>query len=223
MQLNLKNTKILTLKNKKSFYFSEFISEPEILSILSEKNKTVIKLNKNSEVCVFQFEKKLLVKIYQEKRPIKRFIDLFRTNKAKRSFFNAIYLTAHGILTPKPFAYMEKKLNFFTKRYYFISEFIAGDLASSYFKQNQVAPEILQNISNLIQKMAACGVSHADFQPGNLIINHHQVYLIDLDYMRVMQPAMRRFKRIHRRQVGKFLGYLNATLKAGLKSVTSSF
>lgn len=131
-----------------------------------------------------------------------------RKSKAKRSFEYASKLTALGIKTPHPVAYLET-FSFGLKESFYISEHLDYNydfrelIHNPKFKKRN---EILRQFTQFTFKLHENNVNFLDHSPGNTLIvekenkNQYDFYLIDLNRMRFesmdFKKRMRNFRRL---------------------------
>ena len=131
----------------------------------------------------------------------------FRKSKASRSFQYASKLSALGIGTPKPIAYLEL-FSFGLKESFYVSEHLDYDFdfRDLIHKPNfEDREEILKQFSNFTFRLHENGVNFLDHSPGNTLIkkvgeNKFDFYLIDLNRMRfetmTFEKRMHNFRRL---------------------------
>lgn len=108
-------------------------------------------------------------------------------SRGAKNWKNAKKLKASGINTFEPIAYVEKRFGPFKGPSYFISSFVDGTVALSFFLQEQYAKEwemAAANIAKMISRLGAHQLSHRDLNLSNIILVDQQPWLIDLDSMR---------------------------------------
>ena len=120
------------------------------------------------------------------------------------SWYNANLLEFLGIATPQPLGFVEQRFFGLRQKAYFICEHIAGrslaDLSDSEIQQ----PEMLQQISELFEKLHLHRIYHGDLKASNLLVDEQQkIWLIDLDAMQ--QITKTGFKRLHKKDQQRFL------------------
>jgi hypothetical protein len=133
---------------------------------------------------------------------------VLRPSKARRSFEYANYLLQHGILTPKPVAYIEERLGLQLKDSYYICDHIEYDFTFRELIHNPQFDDresILQQFTRFTFKMHEARVNFLDHSPGNtLIVNkgngEYDFYLIDLNRMKFedmgTEARMDNFKKL---------------------------
>ena len=121
----------------------------------------------------------VLVKSFGKQSAAKDWIDLrFRTSKAARSFDAAMHLCAHGVTTPEPIAYLEKRQKNRLLESYFLSVFQEGstDLQSAllYLLHNEATStqilDLLKQIARQCRGMHDAGFQHFDLGNQNILL-----------------------------------------------------
>jgi hypothetical protein len=115
----------------------------------------------------------------------------FRKSKAQRSFEYATYLLQHGILTPKPIAFLEKYTFLGLGNSFYVSENLHYDLTFRELIHDKNYPDrenILQQFTNFTFQLHEKGIHFLDHSPGNTLIvtkekQVYDFYLIDLNRM----------------------------------------
>jgi len=111
----------------------------------------------------------------------------FVPSRAHRSWHNAQRLAEINIPTFTPVAMIEKRFGFLRGNSYLLTSVIEGIDALHYFAKGakpQADWEIIaQRILALIKKLADHNITHRDLNLSNIILQHGEPYLIDLDAM----------------------------------------
>lgn len=112
-----------------------------------------------------------------------------RTSRAKRSWLHGHRLIMLGIDTPKPLAYIEKRIGPVLWKSYVLTGHIKGhNLADAFDDSNisgQKKQDLYRQIRQLMTTLHNNRISHGDFKPTNFIISQGSVYVTDLDAMKV--------------------------------------
>ena len=121
---------------------------------------------------------------------------------------NAHRLGMYGILTARPVALIEARFGPVRGRAWYISEFVAGDDASSLCGQAMLdkAGQIRagQKLTDLLAQLALSSLSHGDMKATNFILSERGAVIIDLDAMR-KHDAAESFQRAQRRDLRRFM------------------
>ncbi|MBL0716776.1 MAG: hypothetical protein JJV89_01895 [Desulfosarcina sp.] len=182
-----KNRYNLVIYDRKyhSAQMDTFLANPDIFF----KPDNLLKSGNTSTVAMAEIDgKKLVIKRYNVKNLWHSFKYLFRKSRASVSWKNAqklFYLL--NIPTPKPVAFVEKRLGFFKKKSYFITEYIDGIEAHHLFYSDKVDDSSRKKIADLfgklLQSLSDACLSHGDFKDSNFIIAREKLFLLDLDAM----------------------------------------
>ena len=152
--------------------------------------------------------RQLVVKRYNIKGIKHRVGRAFRKTRAAVSWMNAHRLWMYGILTARPVALLEERFGPLRGRAWYISEFVAGDDASSLCGQATLnkAGQVRagQQLTNLLAQLALSSLSHGDMKATNFILSEGGAVVIDLDAMR-KHDAAESFHRAQRRDLRRFM------------------
>lgn len=152
--------------------------------------------------------RQLVVKRYNIKGLKHRLGRAFRKTRAAVSWMNAHRLGMYGILTARPVALVEERFGPLRGRAWYISEFVAGDDASSLCAQNPPydAGEIhaVRQVTAVLAQLALSSLSHGDMKATNFILSGQGAVVIDLDAMQ-QHVAPESFRRAQRRDLRRFM------------------
>ena len=111
----------------------------------------------------------------------------FRNTRAWTSWGNAHRLKISGIATPKAIAMIEKRFGPLRSTGYYVSEFIDGPHAESFFrddtlpdKEKQQAARSFVELFELLRKL---GIRHGDCKATNFLLRDLVPWILDLDAM----------------------------------------
>ena len=124
----------------------------------------------------------LVIKRYNIKSYGHLFTRFFRKSRAAISWANTFRLEFLGINTLKPVALIEERFGPFRGRAYFITQYVAGDDASSLIDRQNPEADVI-SIVEIINDMKAAGVSHGDLKASNFLLTEEGAVIIDLDSM----------------------------------------
>lgn len=128
----------------------------------------------------------LVVKRYNNRNLWFAFKRAFAKSRAKRCWHNAHKLLALNILTPKPIAIIEERFGPIHFRSYYITEFVDGINAQTFFLSNYNYETKLiaaKNLIKLLNSLCKAHIRHGDTKANNFLIKDEKVYLTDLDGM----------------------------------------
>lgn len=110
----------------------------------------------------------------------------WRPSRGWRTWQNAQRLKVLGISTPQPVAVIEKRWGWLHFQAYYISLYTpAVDALSLYSQPNaEIAPHQLAAFEQLFNAFIYARISHGDFKANNILVDNHEVSIIDLDSMR---------------------------------------
>ena len=151
--------------------------------------------------------RQLVVKRYNIKSLSHRFGRAFRNTRAAVSWRNAHRLWMYGILTARPVALVEERFGPLRGRAWYISEFVAGDDASSLCRQGSLddtAKVAARQVADVLAQLALSAISHGDMKATNFILSERGAVVIDLDAMR-KHDAADSFRRAHCRDLRRFM------------------
>ena len=169
----------------------------------------LLKADPTTTLAIYQLnDKTLVVKRYNIKgfwHGLKRCISPTRAVKCWR---NAHHLLALNIATPKPIAIIEKRFGPLRQQAYFIYEFVSGAIGSDIFTTRSTQQEnfspLAEKVIYLIKQILDANLSHGDLKTANFIFCEDQVFLIDLDALRLhFLPFMHR--RAKAKNIQRFL------------------
>lgn len=130
----------------------------------------------------------ILVKRYNIKNWKHALSRAFRHSRAWHSWRNSQRLLFYGIQTPPPIALVENRWGPFRRNAYFLSEYVDGMEASTFFQNNQVSDARKQvaagRLATLLKKLKRARISHGDLKATNFLVDNNTVSIIDLDSMK---------------------------------------
>jgi len=94
----------------------------------------------------------------------------FRTNKALRSYSNAMEIIHRGMRTPEPVAYINVKSHGLIKDLYYLSlETKAKDIKSELIDKKQYDEKLLKAYAKFVAELHERGILHRDLNPTNVL------------------------------------------------------
>jgi len=113
----------------------------------------------------------------------------FRTSRAKRSWLHGHRLAMLGVNTPKPLAYIEKRIGPLLWKSYILTGHVRGHNLADALGDPNITGQKKQDLHRQIQELMTAlhnnRVTHGDFKPTNFVITQDSVYVTDLDAMKV--------------------------------------
>ena len=150
----------------------------------------------------------LVVKRYNIKSMSHRLGRALRHTRAAVSWKNAHRLEMYGILTARPVALLEERFGPLRGRAWYISEFVAGDDASSLCGPTSLdragQARAGQQVTDVLAQLALSSISHGDLKATNFILSQQGAVVIDLDAMQE-HTASESFHRAQRRDLTRFM------------------
>lgn len=187
--------------------FKKTLIDPE--SIMQNVQSRLLKAGDTTTLMkAFVGNQPVIIKRYNIKSIWHGIRRAFRRSRAAVCWNNAHYLTDLNLLTPKPLAYIEKRLGFFRRQAYFIMEYLPGinllefctDPKRKNFEIEVVAKKVIQLINNLAQVR----LSHGDLKATNILLVNDEPVLLDLDAMR-LHPSRGRWSKARKRDLRRFM------------------
>jgi len=166
---------------------NDLLENPETF-IMTNKQKFLKQGNTSTVTIVKAGEKTIIVKRYNIKNFFHGLSHALRRTRAEISWKNAHLLQMFDIPTPVPQAMIEQRLGPIRMISYFITDFIEGVDARTYFFSKDISidnkKEVAQKIIKIIQSMIKSKLSHGDMKATNFLIAGKNVFITDLDSMR---------------------------------------
>ena len=132
----------------------------------------------------------------------------FRNTRAWTSWGNAHRLKISGIATPQAIAMIEKRFGPLRSTGYYVSEFIDGSSAETFFcddvipaAQRQQAARAFVELFGLLRELGIC---HGDCKATNFLLKDLVPWVLDLDAMRECSPGAH-FEKLARVDRERFL------------------
>ena len=195
---------LLCRRTRFSLRMETFLESPDTLLKRPETKR--VKIGNTSTVSLVRIDDRLLaVKRYNIKgisHGVKRCL---RRTRAAHSWRNAHRLIKMGIETPGPVAMVEKRLGPFRAEAFYISEYVSGPLAETYFADGagHTKVEDARRITELLGTLESDRISHGDLKASNIIVREEGPVLLDLDAMR--EHRIRKlFEAAHRKDLSRF-------------------
>jgi tRNA A-37 threonylcarbamoyl transferase component Bud32 len=185
----------------------EFLADPD--ASLQQADAQYLKQGNTCTLWMTRVDgRHLVVKRYNIKGLRHRLGRAFRKTRAAVSWKNAHRLGMYGILTAQPVALIEERFGPLRGRAWYISEFVAGDDASSLCGQTTLDKvgqiRAGQQVTDLLAQLALSSLRHGDMKATNFILSQQGAVVIDLDAMQ-KHVAPESFRRAQRRDLMRFM------------------
>ena len=185
----------------------EFLADPDA-SLLRADAQT-LKQGNTCTLWTTVIDGRIIVVIrYNIKSLSRRVGRTLRHTRAAVSWRNAHRLGMYGILTARPVALVEERFGPLRGRAWYLSEFVAGDAASSLCGQHKTGElartSAGQQVTHLLAQLALSSLSHGDMKATNFILSQQGAVVIDLDAMQ-RHVAPQSFRRAQRRDLARFM------------------
>lgn len=173
--------------------FQQFLKTPDIVfskaDVVLLKNgrtSTVIKTNLNNQYMV--------IKRYNIKNSWHGLRRCLRPTRAATSWRLAHYLCLMGVPTAKPIAFIEGRCFGLRTKSYFVMDYIAGPHLGDYFATADLKDAktllVVKKVIELINNLTKLRLVHGDLKMTNILVQHDQPVLIDLDGMREYKKSL---------------------------------
>ena len=159
------------------------------IDALMETGK-VLKRRNTSFVSQVMIEgKNVVIKRYNHKGLWHSIRQSFRTSRARRSWVHGHRLVMLGLGTPRPLAYVEKRIGPVLWQSYIITEHIDGPNLDAILINPQISEQRKQNVRRQVQELVTGlhknRMTHGDLKRTNFVVTDEAVYVTDLDGMKV--------------------------------------
>ncbi len=211
--LEKQNIKNITCGDFKGMYCAEYINYDTISSFVENlndkiKNGETIKDGKATTLIITTINgKPTLIKQYNFQGFWHTITHSLIQSRAKRVFYNTLFLEEIKIATPKVFAYLEKKKNGLTTESYLLSEYIPcknyGDLLRAEALDETQKQHILSEVEKMLQLFNKHKIYHGDIKHANILVTSSDVLIIDFDAMKRFKSRLF-FNPRHKKDMEKF-------------------
>jgi len=145
-----------------------------------------------NEVRLFTVDgRELVVKRFRRHDWLKRIVyTFFRTNKARRSFENAVQLIERGFTTPRPAAYVEERCGGLITQVYYVSAYTSAQpIEQPLVEQEPFDAPLATAYAHYVARLHEAGVLHRDLNRTNVLYTQgadgsYAFELIDINRMR---------------------------------------
>ncbi|MCU7952697.1 MAG: lipopolysaccharide kinase InaA family protein [gamma proteobacterium symbiont of Bathyaustriella thionipta] len=161
-----------------------------VLSVLNAPDRAIeagecIKSGNTATVCrIMVDDKTLILKRYNIRNFRHRFSRCWRPSRAWLSWQNALRLEKVGISSSLVVAVKEERWGPFRGTAFILMEDVGSSDLESLDKNEAPANAVAESLYCLFREMCFYRFSHGDYKSTNFILNHSDVFLIDLDSMR---------------------------------------
>jgi tRNA A-37 threonylcarbamoyl transferase component Bud32 len=174
-------------------------------------------------------DRNVVIKRYNHKSLFHSIRQSLQRSRARRSWLHGHRLSMLCVNTPRPLAYIEKRIGPILWASYIITQDVEGpnleDVVndpntSDNHKQPStgsgrelVERQIQQKINDLMRKLHENFITHGDFKRTNFIVSGGEPYVTDLDSMRVHIPGIL-FKHRQKKDVNRLKRMFTQTSKS---------
>jgi tRNA A-37 threonylcarbamoyl transferase component Bud32 len=182
---------------------SGFLSE---IDALMEAGRVLKRRNTSFLARVAIGGKDVVIKRYNHKGLWHSIRQSFRTSRAKRSWLHGHRLAMLGVNTPRPLAYIEKRIGPILWASYIITEHVQGpnldEILIDPSTSDERKQDVYRQIHELMTAMHKNRITHGDFKRTNFVITEDKVCITDLDAMKVHICGLL-FRRIRLKDVNR--------------------
>ncbi len=207
------NIKSITYGSFRGMYCTQYFSDDNISNIIEMldqniENGKIIKDGKATTLIVATIDKNLtLIKRYNFQGIWHTITHRLVQSRARRVFYNTLFLEKIGIATPKVLAYLEKRKNGFVTESYLLSEYIPcknyGDLLREEALDEEQKRYVLSQVEKMLQIFNKHKIYHGDIKHANILVNGSDVLIIDFDAMKRFRSKLF-FNSRHKKDMKKF-------------------
>ncbi len=144
-----------------------------------------LKKGESSLVMFFELDgRKLVIKNSRNKTQWKTIRRRLRHSRANNAWRFSHLLSLCGICTPKPIAFVERKLGPLVLEGWYLSEFVEADTLLDVWHYEEASAEHIAQVKRLFDVMRILNISHGDMKGTNLLASEDKLFVIDYDGMR---------------------------------------
>jgi tRNA A-37 threonylcarbamoyl transferase component Bud32 len=164
----------------------------------------LLKDGNSSTVALVQIDgRELIVKRYNIKNVVHRLKRCLRPSRAWISWRNAHRLHLLGIATPRPVAFLEKRIGPLRSSAYYITERVSGKSAHEWVHAHDVdlikKQKVIEKLRKLLKIFHQTLIVHGDMKATNFIVDQRHIVVTDLDSMKRYRKPGRRFLGKHQK------------------------
>ena len=175
-------------------------AHPDTVMLKNGGSSTVVKIKINNKV--------LVIKRYNIKSAGHWLRRCLRRSRAAMSWRMAHRLQLFGVATAKPVAFIENRILGLRGKSYLIMEHVEGPSLGNYFTQvrddNTLMTKMVDRVIILLKNLALMRITHGDLKMTNILIDHNNPVLIDLDGM-VEHKTFFSLKRAWSQEIKRFM------------------
>jgi tRNA A-37 threonylcarbamoyl transferase component Bud32 len=205
--LRTSNRQIRIKENNFTAVFDrKFYENLDMPSFLSEIDKLTAggQILKNGNTCFLSRVtingQDVVIKHYKHKGLFHSIRQSLRTSRARRSWLHGHRLNMLGVKTPRPLAFIEKRVGAILWDSYILTEYVEGPNLYAFLENENLSDaekqNAKQNIHELMSILHNSRTTHGDFKPTNFIAADDGIYVTDLDAMKIhiFEPLLGRRK-----------------------------
>jgi serine/threonine protein kinase len=137
--------------------------------------------------------RKLVVKRFKRNDIVKAMVyTLFRKNKARKSYENAMLLRQRGFTTPHEVAYMERRIAGLVTQVYYVCAYTDSEpIRPRLIEQEPFDKRLAVSYARYVASLHEAGVLHRDLNPTNVLVDTDGHFeLIDINRMQFFDGAV---------------------------------
>lgn len=137
--------------------------------------------------------RKLVVKRFKRNDIVKAMVyTLFRKNKARKSYENAMLLRQRGFTTPHEVAYMERRIAGLVTQVYYVCAYTDSEpIRPRLIEQEPFDKWLAVSYARYVASLHEAGVLHCDLNPTNVLVDTDGHFeLIDINRMQFFDGAV---------------------------------
>ena len=162
-------------------------------------------------------DRNVVIKRYNHKSLFHSIRQSMQRSRARRSWLHGHRLLILCVNTPRPLAYIEKRIGPILWTSYIITQNVEGpnleDVVNDPNTSDNHKQQIQQKINDLMRKLHENFITHGDFKRTNFIVSGGEPYVTDLDSMRVHMPGIL-FKHRQKKDVNRLKRMFTQTTHA---------
>ena len=136
---------------------------------------------------------KLVVKRYNTKNIWHWLRRNFQTSRAMNCSKMATLFNRAGIIVAEPVGVIEHRFGPLTARSWYVSKFVENEQLRDFLKRDQdeaIVRLMVEKIVEIFKKLKNNKLSHGDMKASNILVNNHELILVDLDASAIHSSKM---------------------------------